>query len=173
MKYLAILSLVILSSQNVFGQTFPKENVIGKWKLVTIVISEEMFFDISNIDSTRKNFIKQYKEKKYNSPWTFEDTTKVEVLFNKAIAEIEKMFIEFKKDKTYITNGFNKKEGSPEGIEQGTYEYDSKKMTLKMIESDKQTNTPIIKIILLTDATLSIMNLDNPRSPKLTYKRLK
>jgi hypothetical protein len=39
---------------------------------------------------------------------------------------IDQMFIEFKNDGTYLTNGFNHAEGKVEGIERGTFVFDAK-----------------------------------------------
>ena len=172
MKHVYILAFILLFGHGTFCQTADKKNLIGKWKLEKMVISPEMFFDISDKDSTRRNFLRQQKERNYNSSWTFEDSSTVEMLYQRAMNDIEKMFLEFKIDSTYLTNAFNRAKDEMEGTEGGTFSFNSQTMELTLFEDKTKTNVNELKVILLNDTTLIVVGKDTTRpSPMLTYKR--
>lgn len=174
MKSSFILILIAFNLTSSFCQTVDKKQILGKWKLEKITISPEMFFDNNDKDSTRRNFLRQYKEKKYSSSWTFQDSLTVEMLYKKAMADIEQMFIEFKNDGTYLTNGFNHAEGNVEGTERGTFVFNAKTMDLTFFKEKKKTNVTELKVIKLDVSTLIVTEKGTSRQfPILIYRRAK
>ncbi len=149
----------------------PKDRqIIGYWKLEKMVISPEMFFDLSDQDSTRRNFLKQYKEKSFGSSWTLQDSATAQMLYQKAIIDMGQMFLHIKSDAFFTTNGYNRREGKISGTETGTYKFNVKKMELIMVEN----NTPNELLVLaLNDSTLTVVGKDKSvTSPTLTYKKM-
>lgn len=172
MRSLYILVVIALVAVQGFGQSPSQTNLLGKWNVEKIVITPEMFFDLSNIDSTHINFIKQQKKRNYNNSWTSKDSAAVEKQYEKAINGIRQMFVEFKADGSYLTNGVNRGEDKIEGVESGTYTINDGEITLK--EDKKPTNVNELKIILLNNTTLIVAD-KSKGSPitSITFKKLK
>ncbi len=172
MKQVYIIAVILFVGQRINCQVKDDVKLIGKWKLEKMVISSEVFFDISDKDSTRRNFLRQQKEKNYNSSWTFQDSSTVEKLYQRAMNDIERMFLELKSDSTYVTNALNRKKGEMEGTEGGTFSFNSDAMELTLYEDRTRTNINELKVLLLNDTTLVLVGKDRTsRSPILTYKR--
>ena len=172
MKHIYILAFILFVGHRTNCQIKDNGKLIGKWKLEKMVISSEIFFDISNKDSTRRNFLRQQKEKNYNSTWTFQDSSTVELLYQRAMNDIERMFFEFRSDSTYVTNALNRNKGEMEGTEGGTFSFNSNVMELTLFEDKTKTNINELKVMLLNDTTLVLVGKDRTsRSPVLTYKR--
>ena len=170
MKYIYIILIFIC--QNIFGQTIDKKLIIGKWKMEKIVISPEIFFDLSHKDSTRENIVNHFRQSSSIKSISPHDSLEVERIYNNAMSDIELMFFEFKVDGTYLTCAIDNASNRVHGIETGTFSFNPERMELNLFEDSIKTNIDQLKIILLNKTTLLIVGKDGTNQfPKMTYKR--
>lgn len=140
---------------NSHAQVNDKE-LTGKWKFVKMERPGSIGFDLDNLMSSYKKFFKKQKQDAYQGVITTNDSLYINVLFEKLVNDVNRMFILFKANHHYETNGYSRSGNMTEKPETGTYFFSRKKNVIYTYRNGNKKFAGRLKIIFL-DKTRLIM----------------
>ncbi len=128
----------------------------GRWKLVKTEFPHNVTFNLDDLTTSYKAFFTRQKQGLYKGHVTTNDSLYIQVLFEKAVNDFNKMFIEFKGDHHYLTNSYDKDGNLTDITESGKFYYDQSKNTIITYPDDKRKKRGSIQLIFVNRSKLVI-----------------
>ena len=152
------LLICLLTLIEVEGQQ-TNNNLIGKWKLTSITFSGGITFDKDSLTSSYKQFFQKQKQQVYKGKISENDSLFIQYQFEKAVNDVSKMFIQFKKNNIYVTNHYDNGELTDK-TESGRYNYNKSTRTINSYKASSKRLVAKYKVISLTEDLLIMKTTD-------------
>lgn len=147
--------------------------LIGKWKFVKVELESSVSFDLDNLTATYKKFFDKQKREVYHDAITTNDSLYIQVQFEKIVNDVSRMFIEFKSNNRYETNGYNRSGNMTEKPETGTYFYNKGKRIIHTYLNGDKRREGKFKVVFLDKVKLVIISDPASRPATFTCRRVK
>ncbi len=154
-------SLSIICSS--YGQVKDSQ-LTGKWKFIKMGMPGSIGFDLDDLTTSYKIFFDKHKHDVYHGVITTNDSLYVQVLFEKLVNDVSRMFISFKANKHYETNNYDKSGNMTEKNETGTYFFNKSKHVIYTYPNENKKRSGRFKVLFL-DKTKLVIIFDHSSKP--------
>lgn len=151
--FFSSLSIICNSHARVYND----KELTGKWKFVKMERPGSIGFDLDDLTTSYKNFFKKQKQNAYHGVITDNDSLYIHVLFEQLVNDVSRMFISFRANKYYETNGYDKSGNMTEKSETGTYFFNNRKNIIYTYRNGNKRQAGSMKVRFLNEKKLVII----------------